>query len=100
MALPNISLNKRTSVISISTFMVLSIGLIFTNAGAITDSTELIYQHKSDVMPHPSIAKEIEYFEKSLSNYIEEDKNALNKVHDKLDKLLIITCSNPNNKCT
>lgn len=97
---------KKVSLVSISALILLSLTLSIDTRVAVSESSQQILEHRADESPHIGTLKTLEYFEKYLTEHIIEDRNSKKYLEDKiddldlkLDRLLIIICSNPNNQC-
>jgi len=107
MSIPHIPLNKKNiSLISTSAVIVFSLGLIFENQNAISQNNKELLIHQTDETPHIGTEKTLDFFDQTLTIHIQTDldqraqlDDKTNDINDKLDNLLIIICSNPNNKC-
>ena len=97
---------KNVSVLSISAIVILSLTLSIDTRIAVSESSDHILRHEANESPHIGTLKTLEYFEKHLFQHITDDKDSRkyleNKISDldlKIDRLIMIICSNPNNQC-
>lgn len=103
----NIPLDKKSvSLISVSVLIIFTLGVTIDNKDSISQNSQKILIHESAEIPHTAQEKTNQYMEKYINTHIQTDADSrryldekFDRFEDKLDQLLIFTCSNPNNGC-